>query len=304
MLASCLAAFVFPFELFLFAYAVFGPLHYLTEISWLDKKGYFAEKKSHAWLLVALCIAVFALYFISGFASYAPLVILAAFLVAYVMQIKDRRFAWIGIAGLLGVLVFLFNRFEPARSIQDTAALLIPSIIHVFVFTGAFILAGSLKSKSASGYASFAVFLVCAISFFLPIQGGAISDGLRPVYASFADVNIALLNLFAPHRAWSLSDVFGSAAGIAIMRFIAFAYTYHYLNWFSKTNIIKWHDIPRSRMLFILALWVLSLALYAQDYTLGLQSLFFLSLLHVFLEFPLNFRTFRSIFQELSLMVR
>jgi hypothetical protein len=29
MLASCLVAYVFPFELFLFSYAVLGPLHYL-----------------------------------------------------------------------------------------------------------------------------------------------------------------------------------------------------------------------------------------------------------------------------------
>jgi hypothetical protein len=35
MVLSCLAAYVFPFELFLFSYAVLGPLHYLTEISWL-----------------------------------------------------------------------------------------------------------------------------------------------------------------------------------------------------------------------------------------------------------------------------
>lgn len=304
MLASCLAAFIFPFELFLFAYAVFGPLHYLTEISWLDKKGFFAEKKIHAWLLGMLCVAVFSVYFIAGLQSYAPLLILAAFIIAYVMQMKERAMAWMGAVCIIAILAILFIRFEPAKNIQDTAALLIPSIIHVFIFTGAFILAGSLKSKSKSGYLSLAVFIACAVSFFLPIQGGAISDNLRPIYASFSDLNIALLNLFAPHRAWALSDVFGSAAGIAIMRFIAFAYTYHYLNWFSKTNVIRWHEIPRSRMIFILALWIISVALYAQDYTLGLRVLFFLSLLHVFLEFPLNFRTFRSIFQELSLMVR
>ncbi|MCC7523121.1 hypothetical protein IT407_04990 [Candidatus Uhrbacteria bacterium] len=299
-----MAAFVFPFELFLFAYAVFGPLHYLTEISWLEKKGYFAEKKIHIWLLVVLCVAVFAVYFIAGLESYAPLLILAAFVIAYVMQMKERASAWMGAVGIITILAILFIGYKPAQNVQDIAALLIPTIIHVFIFTGAFILVGSLKSKSKSGYLSLAVFIACAVSFFLPIQGGAISEGLRPIYASFTDLNIVLLNFFAPNRTWSLSDVFGSAAGIAVMRFIAFAYTYHYLNWFSKTNVIRWHDIPRSRMLFILALWVLSVALYAQDYSLGLKALFFLSLLHVFLEFPLNFRTFRTIFQELSLMVR
>ncbi len=304
MLASALAAFIIPFELFLFAYAFFGPLHYLTEISWLDKKGYFAEKKIHAWLLVILCIAVFAVYFIAGLESYAPLLILAAFIFAYVMQLDVRRSAWMIAVGAVAILAILFVKFEPVRDWQIAAALLIPTIIHVFIFTGAFILIGTLKSKSKSGYLSLIVYGLCALSFFLPIQGGAIAENLRPIYASFSDLNIALLNLFIPNREWSLSDVFGSVAGIAIMRFIAFAYTYHYLNWFSKTQVIRWHDIPKSRIIFILALWALSLAIYAQDYMLGLKALFFLSLLHVFLEFPLNFRTFRSIFQELSHMVR
>ena len=36
--------------------------------------------------------------------------------------------------------------------------------------------------------------------------------------------------------------VFGffSEVGIMLMRFIAFAYLYHYLNWFSKTKIIRY----------------------------------------------------------------
>src|SRR5262245_7429478 len=43
MVGSCLLAFVYPFELFLFSYAVLGPLHYLTEISWLHERNYFTE---------------------------------------------------------------------------------------------------------------------------------------------------------------------------------------------------------------------------------------------------------------------
>ena len=43
MLVSCAIAFVLPFELFLFSYAVLGPLHYLTEISWLHKSNYYTN---------------------------------------------------------------------------------------------------------------------------------------------------------------------------------------------------------------------------------------------------------------------
>src|SRR5436190_279187 len=42
MVVSCVIAFFIPFELFLFSYAVLGPLHYLTEISWLHKSNYYA----------------------------------------------------------------------------------------------------------------------------------------------------------------------------------------------------------------------------------------------------------------------
>ncbi|MCC6181260.1 MAG: hypothetical protein IT237_05450 [Bacteroidia bacterium] len=38
MIISAFLAFLLPFELFLFSYAVLGPLHYLTEIGWLHKK--------------------------------------------------------------------------------------------------------------------------------------------------------------------------------------------------------------------------------------------------------------------------
>jgi hypothetical protein len=92
--------------------------------------------------------------------------------------------------------------------------------------------------------------------------------------------------------------VFNSNAGFIIMRFIAFAYTYHYLNWFSKTSVIKWHQVPKKTLLITLALWVLSVGLYVVDYSIGLKALYFLSFLHVFLEFPLNITSFQGIFKS------
>ena len=53
-----------PFETFLFAYAFLGPLHYLTEISWLHDRQYFSKGKyDFTFLLiigVVLSIAAFA----------------------------------------------------------------------------------------------------------------------------------------------------------------------------------------------------------------------------------------------------
>ena len=96
-----------------------------------------------------------------------------------------------------------------------------------------------------------------------------------------------------------MKDVFTNPKAIAIMRFIAFAYTYHYLNWFSKTTVIKWHEISKTRFAIIISLWLLSVAVYAYNYKVGFFALFLLSILHVFLEFPLNNQTFIGIWREL-----
>ncbi|MFZ1592043.1 MAG: hypothetical protein WAT27_08150, partial [Chitinophagales bacterium] len=58
MLVSAIAAFIIPFELFLFSYAVLGPLHYLTEISWLHKRQYFSPKKRDYIPLVIITLLI------------------------------------------------------------------------------------------------------------------------------------------------------------------------------------------------------------------------------------------------------
>ena len=86
-----------------------------------------------------------------------------------------------------------------------------------------------------------------------------------------------------------------SPAFFKVQSFIAFAYTYHYLNWFSKTSIIKWHQVEKRKFGFVAVFWVGSLALYKVDYRLGFAAVSALSLLHVVLEFPLNFVSMRAI---------
>jgi hypothetical protein len=64
MLAASAGAFFFPFELFLFSYAVLGPLHYLTQISWLHSRGYFASGRRDAIALAAGAVALLLLRFV------------------------------------------------------------------------------------------------------------------------------------------------------------------------------------------------------------------------------------------------
>ena len=75
------------------------------------------------------------------------------------------------------------------------------------------------------------------------------------------------------------------------MRFVAFAYTYHYLNWFSKTSIIRWHQVSRARGIAIVAAWAVGVGVYLYSYRLGFAVFYVLSVVHVMLEFPLNHQT-------------
>jgi hypothetical protein len=78
---------------------------------------------------------------------------------------------------------------------------------------------------------------------------------------------------------------------------IAFTYTYHYLNWFSKTTSIGWiRHISRTRLVIMIGISIVSTLIFWFDYRSGLGALFFLSTLHVLLEFPLNIRSVVGIF--------
>jgi hypothetical protein len=100
------------------------------------------------------------------------------------------------------------------------------------------------------------------------------------------------------------NSIFFSTFGIMLMRFIAFAYLYHYLNWFSKTEVIRWHKVPKIRFALVIGLWLTACGLYAYDYALGLSFLFFLSFSHVLLEFPLNIVSIVGIGKETLSIVK
>src|ERR1700759_3136948 len=69
MLISCALAFVIPFELFLFSYAVLGPLHYLTEITWLKKRDCFANGKTDYIFLIAPCVVLTFIVLVSTYSD-------------------------------------------------------------------------------------------------------------------------------------------------------------------------------------------------------------------------------------------
>jgi hypothetical protein len=303
MLISCAAAFVAPFQLFLFSYAVLGPLHYLTEISWLHDRGYFAPRAAPRrwWLvLVGAAMAVLMYGYVSNDLLHRPVAPTLEIGMVYLVFLAAPLLLWVrhpvNAAALMLAGAAALAIFSSARS-YALLAYFIVTIVHVLVFTCAFVLYGALKGRNAMAITSLAVLAACLVAFFVytPAPRFAASASVRRIYAFFEPLNVQLLSLFG-HRAEAVYD---SAAGLAVMRLIAFAYTYHYLNWFSKTSVIRWHEVPRARFAAIVVIWLAAMGVYLRDYATGLSLLYLLSLLHVLLEFPLNHKTFAGIGAEL-----
>jgi hypothetical protein len=310
MILSAIAAYILPFEVFLFSYAVLGPLHYLTEISWLEKKNYFIKSKKDIWLLIILVILITIGMFDakSRVNLFLGSLLVSGFVYALIILFVEKLPIKLLLIFITFIASLVFNVNHYPDAIFLIFAVWLPTIIHVFIFTGAFILYGALKTKSTSGMISLAVFIVCGMSFFIYTPAGLpdfVSNYAQKAYHNFKVLNTTLYSLFG-YGEMSLNDnaLFTNENAVKIMRFIAFAYTYHYLNWFSKTSIIKWNQVSRPRMAVIVSLWILAVVLYAVSFRIGFYALFLLSLLHVFFEFPLNHHTFIGIGKELKAMIR
>ncbi len=381
MLITAVFAFFLPFETFLLAYAFLGPLHYLTEISWLHDRQYFTKGKYDFVPLlligVALSYAAFAKDFDFNIDFYKEFVALNLFDKLLVLALfSSLLFAFVKnlvvkIIAILFIFIFISGWLAPENSAENSKSTtifaltsLLPTLIHVYLFTGLFMLFGALKSRSKTGLLSVAAFIIIPIYlvYGLPVtpKKNYISDYGKEAYYADGDgffyTNVSIMDHFRlmnepnlTNKQYldsiinkdsktnqtpiaerqritdSLSDklnqafivpnpeseyymrpipaklaipieskdyywnyVFFSGFGIMLMRFIAFAYMYHYLNWFSKTEVIRWHKVPKIRFIAVLLLWLTACALYAYNYSLGLSFLFFLSFTHVLLEFPLN----------------
>jgi hypothetical protein len=404
MLITAVLAYFYPFETFLLAYAYLGPLHYLTEISWLHDRNYYAKGKYDFVVLLLVGILLSYAAFAKDFGIsvevydyfvkmnlFDKLLVFALFSAVLFALVKNLI---VKIVAILFLYVFVSGWLSPDNATSNAESTtvfaltsLVPTLIHVYLFTGLFMLFGSLKTRSVSGMWQMVGFVTVPLLlvFALPVDPKApISEfGKNAHYAKgdgFYATNISIMDHFnlindpvytnadfvsfvkkkdfkdanaqynfitkenlnglvdslskIPNKAYLInkqplnpnfqvdnilllfskegmldeyqmkpipaklftgfslekyaSIVYNSTIGIMLMRFIAFAYLYHYLNWFSKTEIIRWHQVPKLRFAAVILLWVVASVFYAYDYSLGLSLLFFLSFSHVLLEFPLN----------------
>jgi hypothetical protein len=311
-----------PFQLFLFSYIVIGPWHYLTEINWLDKQKYFLQSKDSrvfVWSMVALVLLLTAgtLFPATGTMEWAkPMynavygspgnpaakvvqwswsLMLIAFVTAAAWLFTER---WSLRAPIIVFCLLSSLYFYRVPAAGILFGLLLPTIVHVFLFTMLFMWYGTLKSRSGWGYLNLASMVLAVLVIAIwPVRPESIylSDSViqLTLASAFHQINYVINHWFGVMND-NKADL-ASPAFFKVQSFIAFAYTYHYLNWFSKTSIIKWHQVEKRKFGFSAVLWVVSLALYKVDYRLGFAAVSVLSLLHVVLEFPLNFVSIRSI---------
>jgi hypothetical protein len=280
MLAALGVAYLIPFELLLLAYAVLGPAHYLTEISWLHDRNYYLPHKGFG---AVLALAALGAMFMAAPYWYG-VVVWSAFVACATLAVKGSRLRIaVGGAGLAltAVLAAVGTPFA-------ILAVLLPTLIHVSLFTLVFMLLGAFRSRSPAQFALVGCYLVAVVVLvvaptgagwrFAPLASHAQSD--------FGDIPDAL------GRVLGLP---GLSLDARVMGLLSFVYTYHYLNWFIKAEVIHWNRMPKSRLAAIVALSTAATAFYFVNFELGFTVLALVSLMHVLLEFPLNSISIREL---------
>lgn len=316
ILVSAILSFHYPLEIFVFSFAILGPLHYLTEINWLDKKDYFTNNSKRIWLwigTISSVIIVFPkLYFytvgpdesslssvIQFVNSWSNSLIFLSLTLALAFVFFKKKMYWIALI-VLGIIgAFFLNTND---TYTNVIGLFIPTIIHVYIFTLIFMLYGAKKSKSKVGYLAVVLAILVPLFFVgvdIPAGTYEFSDGIKD---SYLENNFHVTPvLFAKFIGISdgKSFFFYETMELRLMMFMSFIYLYHYLNWFSKTTIIQWHkSLTKLRSIGIIGAWITMVGLFYYDFRLGFIVALFFGMLHVILEFPLNLMSIKGIFQK------
>lgn len=280
LLAALAITYVVPFELLLLSYVVLGPAHYFTEISWLHDRKYFLPHRNVAFGLVGVAVVAALI----GNASWFGFVIWMAFVAcALLTTTTAAQSAILTIAALAVTAIMAANGSSLA-----VLGILLPTLIHVSLFTLVFMTLGAYRSGSKAQALLVIVYLM-AIGIILVAPPSAATQ--IPAFAKagqeyFGNVGPALGRLLG---------IGNLGLDTRLTSLLAFVYTYHYLNWFIKADVIRWAEIPRLRLVLVAAASVASTALYFYDYAFGFTVLLALSLVHVVLEFPLNSLALRQL---------
>jgi len=281
LLGALALSYLLPFELLVLSYTVLGPAHYLTEISWLHDRKYFLPHRGIA-LLLALA-ALGAMFMADQFQL--GMLIAFCFVACAALAAVRSRLAGLAFLVIAALCFALLSRFDVPFGL---VWVLLPTVIHVSVFTLIFMTLGAFRSRSRMQFALVGFYFVAiALIILLP-------PSPRTVVPLLADIGTRYFGDIAP--------ALGSVLGIPHLAFdaritglLSFVYTYHYLNWFIKADVIRWAAVPKPRLAAIAVLSLAATGLYLYNYVYGFFLLFLLSLMHVLLEFPLNSISIRQL---------
>ena len=280
MLAALAITYVVPFELLLLSYVVLGPAHYFTEISWLHDRKYFLPHRNVAFGLAGVAVVA---ALIDNAAWFGFVIWMAFVACALLTTTTAAQSAVLTLVALGMTAVMAVNGSSLA-----VLGILLPTLIHVSLFTLVFMTLGAYRSGSKT-QALLVIVYLAAIDIILvapPSAATQIPAFARAGQEYFGNVGPALGRLFG---------IGNLGLDARLTSLLAFVYTYHYLNWFIKADVIRWAEIPRLRLALVAAASAASTALYFYDYALGFAVLLALSLMHVVLEFPLNSLALRQL---------
>ena len=281
MLSALVLTYLVPFELLLLSYVLLGPAHYATEISWLHDRKYFLPQRGIAVGLAILALIAAAI----NNASWFGFVMWAAFVTSALLATATTAMqsALLSLLAIAATAALLTNGMSIA-----VLGILLPTLIHVSLFTLVFMALGACRSGAKVQWLLVAAYLAAigAILFVPPTAATLIPSFAKAGHDYFANVAPALGRLLG------ISDL---QLDTRLTGLLAFVYTYHYLNWFIKAEVIHWNDISRKRLATVVAASAASTGLYFYDYALGFTVLLAFSLAHIVLEFPLNALALRQL---------
>jgi hypothetical protein len=288
---SAVAASLAPLQVFIFVYAFVGPLHYLTEIAWLRKKSFYfgggaVSEGVYVALAAVLCMIVSVDFYIHrGLTGYAIGILMVLSLGAWVKNpyvLLSALFA--------GYLAKFF-----VHGLVMFVAVILPTIVHVYVFTMLFMVSGLVREQRRTMLAWINPILLLGFPVLLLMARWSYPAPSRywiSAEAGFRGLHGYLVGLLG-HNLHPDASILADPAAAGVLRFLAFIYLFHYLNWFAKTELLQWHRVSRGSWGWIALLYCVSVGCYLWNFTVGFYLVNFLSMLHVFLEFPLNWHTGR-----------
>jgi hypothetical protein len=292
LLVSGVAAAVAPLQTLMLAFGLLGPFHYLTEMAWLRKKNFYFNEGLVPAPVYAGGAIVLAFAGFVGYTERRDLTVwIVGLLLVLSLSVWMRNTYWIAAVAVAALVTGVY-----LRTWVYFLGVMVPTLVHVFFFTWTFMVSGALRGRQGAWPRWVNPGLLLAIPlalFFLPVRYaepggfwlkcesetfGAIHQKLAGDLHHVVAINQGLLN---------------DPVAAGLLRLFAFVYLFHYLNWFTKTELLNWHKTSRRVWTGIWVLYAASASFYLWDFRLGFLAATFLSLLHVLLEFPLNWHTLR-----------